>query len=90
MYWVGIEGKVLKVEHTKAFEHNKESHLLSRGRLMVMMVCVRERMSDTLLGYQRSKFPGKSQGHATRVNLEHFALFYTAPGIEGDSSFIVT
>lgn len=27
MYWVGTEGKVLKVEHTEAFEHNKESHL---------------------------------------------------------------
>lgn len=36
-----------------------------------------------------STFLRKSQGHMTRVNLEHFALFYTVPGIEVDSPFNV-
>lgn len=45
---MGIEGKVLKVEHTKASGHNKRSHLLWRGRLMVMMcVCERENVRQT-------------------------------------------
>lgn len=48
MCWAKIEGKVLKVKHTKAFSgHNKESHLSLRGKLMVMMVCVCERKCQT-------------------------------------------
>lgn len=37
--WAGIKGKVLKVERTKVFGH-KESHLSSRGRLVVMLLSV--------------------------------------------------
>lgn len=71
MCWAKIEGKVLKVEHTKAFNgHSKESHLSSGEIDGDDGVCVREKTPDghTLLANQMSKVLGKSQGHVTRLH----------------------
>lgn len=45
---MGIEGKVLNMEHTKAFGHNNQSHLPQKGEIAGEDgVRMRERMSDT-------------------------------------------
>lgn len=59
---------------------------------MVAMVYVEEREADrhTLLGNPTSRVSGKSLREVTKMHVEHFALFCTAPGIRRDPLLCVT